>query len=149
MKSTDPGALLQDWLDNVEPELLLSIDGGDVALQRVDGGVLCKAALDIGWKGQPGLLEKALRLSLPSLGQFRERTAALSLDPADGRFWLLLRAGIGAEDSLEACIEACLEALITQRDVWNELLQREAGGRKTAAAQPLYPWSLRQRGAYA
>ena len=60
MKSTEAGSLLQDWLDGAEPELSLVIDGGEVVVQRAAGTLLCKAALSVAWRGQPGLLEKAL-----------------------------------------------------------------------------------------
>jgi hypothetical protein len=148
MKSTEAGSLLLGWLDSTEPELHLAIDGGEVVLQRADGGVLCKAALSVGWRGAPGLLEKALRLSAPSLGIFHERSAALSMNPADGRFWLLLRAVGDGYASLEERVEESLGSLINQRDSWNEQLKREAPG-KRVSAQPLPVRSFRQGGAYA
>lgn len=144
MKSTEAGSLLQDWLDGAEAELSLLIDGGEVILQRAAGTLLCKAALSVAWRGQPGLLEKALRLSAPSLGLFGERSAALSMNPADGRFWLLLRAGGDGYASLEAN----LDSLVNQRDSWNELLKREVP-KRMAFAQPLPVRPFRQGGAYA
>ncbi len=148
MKSTEAGSLLQDWLDGAEAELSLLIDGGEVVVQRAAGTLLCKAALSVAWRGQPGLLEKALRLSAPSLGLFGERSAALSMNPADGRFWLLLRAGGDGYASLEALLEANLDSLVNQRDSWNELLKREAP-KRMAFAQPLPVRPFRQGGAYA
>lgn len=148
MKSTEGGSLLQSWLDSAEPELHLAIDGGEVVLQRAAGAVLCKAALSVGGRGESELLAKALRLSAPSLGLFGERSAALSMNPADGRFWLLLRAGGDGYASLEALLEANLDSLINQRDSWNELLKRKVP-KKTAFAQPLPVRPLRQGGAYA
>ena len=148
MKSTEPGSLLQDWLASAEPELHLVIDGGEVVLQRADGDVLCKAALSIGWRGERGLLEKALRLSAPSLGVFAERSAALSMNPADGRFWLLLRAGEDDHARLDQRLEESLGSLINQRDSWNELLKRDVQ-KKTAFAQPLPVRPFPQGGAYA
>jgi hypothetical protein len=136
--------LLQGWLDSAEAELSLVIDGGEVVLQRAAGTLLCKAALSVAWRGQSGLLKKALRLSVPSLGLFGERSAALSMNPADGRFWLLLRAGGDGYASLEAN----LDSLVNQRDSWNELLKREAP-KKAAFAQPLPVRPFRQGGAYA
>lgn len=148
MKSTEAGSLLLGWLDSAEPELHLTVDGGEVVLQRGDGGVLCKAALGVGWRGERGLLEKALRLSAPSLGIFGKRSAALSMNPADGRFWLLLRAAGDDQASLEQRLEEHLDSLINQRDSWNELLKREVQ-KKTAFVQPLPVRPFRQGGAYA
>jgi hypothetical protein len=145
MKSTEAGSLLQDWLDGAEAELSLVIDGGEVVVQRAAGSLLCKAALSVAWRGERGLLEKALRLSAPSLGLFGERSAALSMNPADGSFWLLLlRAGGDGYASLEAN----LDSLVNQRDSWNELLKREAP-KRMAFAQPLPVRPFRQGGAYA
>lgn len=148
MKSAKADSLLQAWLDSFESELHLSIDGGEVVLLRADGAVLCRAALSLAWRGESGLLERALRLSAPSLGIFAERSAALSMNPADGRFWLLLRVAGGGHTSLEQHLQESLDSLINQRDSWNELLQRQAA-KKTAFVQPLATRSFRHGGAYA
>lgn len=144
MKSAEAGSWLQAWLDSFEAEFQLAIDDGEVVLQRADGGVLCMAALSPCWRGEAGLLEAALCLSSPSLSLFAERSAALSMNPADGRFWLSL--WVAGDSPLS--LEHNLDSLLNQRDSWNELLKRRTS-RTAAFVQPLSLGPLRQGRAYA
>lgn len=148
MKSAEASSWLRAWLDSFEAEFHLAIDDGEVVLQRADGGVLCKAALSLSWRGEAGLLETVLRLSSPSLRFFAERAAALSMNPADGRFWLSSWVSGDSQVSLERRLEENLDSLLNQRDSWNELLKRHTP-RTVAFVQPLPIGPFRQGRAYA
>lgn len=126
-------ALVNDWLNSREEQLILLEDDDEIMLKRQAQTLL------LGVQLTPTLSDNAalygwMRLGAASLNHFQ---GALAQKPDTGALWLV-QSLQGAYDA--AGLLGCLQALLNQRDTW-----RSTAARLVRPALPPKPASLRSQ----